>query len=175
MLHNSETWDLVTVNRDKTGLFHRRGDDVPRNLYHIVVEVWTVIDNHMILMTQRHKDKPWGLLWECTGGSILTGETSLQGAIREVREEIGLAVTEGNLELVYNYIGDDSIYDVYVNYSTKEEVQNIVMEEYEVIDYKIISISDFYAMLERNEIIPKLSYFSDLIRNGKIRLTIAST
>jgi 8-oxo-dGTP pyrophosphatase MutT (NUDIX family) len=29
-------------------------------------------------------------MWECVGGSVLKGENSLQGAIREVKEEVGI-------------------------------------------------------------------------------------
>ena len=29
-------------------------------------------------------------MWECVGGSVLMGENSLDGALREVKEEVGL-------------------------------------------------------------------------------------
>ena len=29
-------------------------------------------------------------MWECSGGSILAGETSLEGIIRELKEELGI-------------------------------------------------------------------------------------
>ena len=43
-------------------------------------------DEGKILISQRagHR-KRYPLMWECNGGSILAGETSLEGVIREVK------------------------------------------------------------------------------------------
>lgn len=38
-------------------------------------------------------------MWEATGGSILQGESSLDGAIREVREELGIDISKNFLEV----------------------------------------------------------------------------
>ncbi len=57
-----ENWDLYTKERKKTDLVHTRGNKIPDNYYHIVVEIWTIIDKNKILLTQRHPNKPFGLL-----------------------------------------------------------------------------------------------------------------
>lgn len=46
-------------------------------------------------------EKQYPLYWECTGGSVFSGETSLQGAIREVKEELGILLTPGSEKLIY--------------------------------------------------------------------------
>lgn len=43
-----------------------------------------------LLRTQLHPDKPYGLVWEMNSGPVLAGETSRDGAARELREEAGL-------------------------------------------------------------------------------------
>jgi 8-oxo-dGTP pyrophosphatase MutT (NUDIX family) len=35
-------------------------------------------------------------MWECVGGSVVKGEESLQGAIREVKEEVGVDLELSN-------------------------------------------------------------------------------
>lgn len=65
-----ELWDLYKKDRKKTDLLHTRGNKIPDNYYHIVVEIWTIINNKEILLTQRHPDKPFGLLWECTNKDL---------------------------------------------------------------------------------------------------------
>jgi 8-oxo-dGTP pyrophosphatase MutT (NUDIX family) len=39
-------------------------------------------------------------LWELPGGSLDFGETPLQAAVREISEETGISIPEGNLKLV---------------------------------------------------------------------------
>ena len=86
-----EKWDLYTKYREKTGKEHIRGQMIPEGFYHLVVHVW--IRNHRgeYLISQRSASRPtFPLMWECVGGSVLKGESSIDGALREVKEEVGL-------------------------------------------------------------------------------------
>lgn len=47
-----------------------------------------------ILLSKRAEHKKHGLMWECSGGSILAEETSLDGVLREVKEELGIQFTK---------------------------------------------------------------------------------
>lgn len=38
----------------------------------------------------RRKQALLPLMWECVGGSVLRGESSVDGAVREVKEEVGI-------------------------------------------------------------------------------------
>ena len=169
-----EEWDLYTRERARTGLVHCRGDEMPKGLYHIVVEVWTIVDHERVLLTQRHPDKPFGLLWECTGGSILRNEDSVEGAIREVREEIGIDTREADLEKVFEYVGEDCIYDVYVTYQDEGCLKRMKLQEEEVVDVKCVSYDEFKDLLMENDVVPKLAYFTELVKNGSICLEPAS-
>ena len=62
-----------------------------------------------ILLLQRHPLKPEGGTWCVAGGKVDAGETPLQAAIRETREEIG--VTVEHLEHIGTY------YVQYQNYA----------------------------------------------------------
>lgn len=43
------------------------------------------------LISQRSANRPtYPLMWECVGGSVVKGEDSLLGAIRETKEEVGV-------------------------------------------------------------------------------------
>ena len=46
------------------------------------------------MISKRASWKKYGGLWECNGGSILAGETSLEGILRELKEELGISFTE---------------------------------------------------------------------------------
>ena len=62
--------------------------------YHIVVTGIIFNTKREILISKRARWKKYGGLWECNSGSILAGETSLEGIIRELKEELGIAFTE---------------------------------------------------------------------------------
>lgn len=111
-----ELWDLYNQERQKTGIHHVRGQPIPQGLYHLVVSIWIVNSRGEYLMSQRHPNKPYPKCWECTGGSVLAGESSLQGAVREVREELGLTLDIDRARLIYQTRRDASqdFYDVWL-------------------------------------------------------------
>ena len=85
-----ELWDAVDREGRPLGFDLVRGVPVPEGAYHLVVEIYAVTHDGRVLVTQRHPDKPWGLHWEVTGGSVVKGESPLAGARRELREETGI-------------------------------------------------------------------------------------
>ncbi|MED4554797.1 NUDIX domain-containing protein [Lysinibacillus capsici] len=64
------------------------------------MHIWIRNNKGEFLLTKRHPNKHYPHLWECPGGSIVTGESSLDGAIREVEEEIGISLLRTNGQLV---------------------------------------------------------------------------
>lgn len=88
---DAEIWDLYDENRVLLGKEHIRGEQMPIDGYHLVVHVWIKNSKGEYLISQRSANRPtYPLLWECVGGSVVKGEDSLQGAIRETKEEVGV-------------------------------------------------------------------------------------
>lgn len=86
-----EKWDLYTKYREKSGLECIRGEEIGEGLYHLTVHVWIRNSRGEYLISRRSADRPtFPLMWECVGGAVLKGESSLEGALREVKEEVGL-------------------------------------------------------------------------------------
>lgn len=86
-----EKWDLYNEKRELIGTDHMRGNKISHHAYHLVVHVWIKNKNGQFLISQRAGNRPrFPFMWESVGGSVLKGETSLQGAIREAREEVGI-------------------------------------------------------------------------------------
>ena len=101
-----ELWDLYNERRELTGREHIRGEAVPDGYYHLVVHIWIRNRKGEYLISQRGADRPTHpLKWECVGGSVLKGEDSLRGALREVREEVGLSLPREDGKLVCSMIG----------------------------------------------------------------------
>ena len=97
-----EVWDLYNSDRVIIGE-HIRGNKLPENGYHVVVHVWIKNSEGKYLISQRSKSRPtFPLMWECVGGSVLKGESSLQGALREVKEEVGITLSEESGNIVFS-------------------------------------------------------------------------
>lgn len=86
-----EVWDLYSENRELLGKDHIRGSQLPADCYHLVVHVWIRNSKGEYLVSQRSAGRPtFPLMWECVDGSVMKGENSLQGAVREAKEEVGV-------------------------------------------------------------------------------------
>ena len=87
-----EIFDLYDPHRRPTGETMVRGTPVPWGRYRQVVHVCIFNENGEMLIQQRQSFKDgWPGLWDVSvGGSVVSGETSAQGARRELREELGL-------------------------------------------------------------------------------------
>lgn len=71
-----------------------------------MVHVWIRNSKGEYLISQRSADRPTSpLMWECVGGSVIKGENSLAGAIRETQEEVGLSLSPESGKLVYSVVG----------------------------------------------------------------------
>ena len=88
---DAEIWGLYNENRELLGKEHVRGEQLPIDGYHLVVHVWIRNSKGQYLISQRSANRPTNpLMWECVDGSVVKGEDSLQGVLREVKEEVGI-------------------------------------------------------------------------------------
>ena len=87
-----ELWDAYDRDGNKTGGTLVRGEPVPEGLYHLVCGVLVKHVDGDYLLTKRALTKStWPGYYEASvGGSVLQGETSLEGAKRELYEETGI-------------------------------------------------------------------------------------
>lgn len=88
-----EYWDLYDYRGNKKKKIAIRGTKLNNDDFHLVVNAWILNDKGEFLITQRSANKSHPLMWECTGGSAILGESSIDAAIREVKEELGIDVS----------------------------------------------------------------------------------
>lgn len=102
---DAEIWDLYDENRKFLGKDHVRGEQLPIDGYHLVVHVWIRNSKGEYLISQRSANRPtFPLMWECVGGSVVKGENSLQGAIRETKEEVGIELNSEDGQVLFTQI-----------------------------------------------------------------------
>ncbi|PMC33898.1 DNA mismatch repair protein MutT [Bacillus sp. UMB0899] len=156
-----ELWDLYDFNRKKINKTHKRGIPLLEGEYHIVVHVWIRNKKGEILVTKRHPDKTHPNLWECTGGSILAGEESLEGALREVKEEIGIDLIKLNGKLVRSERRENNFCDIWV-FEQTFDLSGAMLQHDEVIDIKWVNKSELDSMYDSGLIVPTLSYYKEI-------------
>ncbi len=88
-----ELWDAYDKDCNKIeGVTLVRGKDVPDGMFHLVSDVIVRHTDGEYLLMQRDPRKQYGGMWEATaGGSAFAGETAYECAVRELREETGIA------------------------------------------------------------------------------------
>ena len=90
-----EFWDVYDKNRRPKGYKIMRGGDrrLGKDEYHLTCHVCLFSTDGRMLIQKRADFKGlWGGLWDITaGGSVLAGETTREGAARELFEEIGVS------------------------------------------------------------------------------------
>ena len=146
-----ELWDAYDREGNPLGFDLVRGEPVPENVYHLVAEILAVTIDGRVLITKRHPEKAWGGYWEYTAGGVVKGETPIQGALRELREETGIVVSEEDLHPVYVDArpGIDrlsTIYHSFVVFFDLDE-QTIRLQEGETVDYELQPYEEFKRAL----------------------------
>ncbi len=140
--------DLYDINRMPTGEKVLRGEKIPAGRYYLAMEFITVNPEiHKILVTRRSFDKSSGGLWEFTGGGVQTGETTLDTAVREAGEEIGVKASKEDFEFLYTLQRRNYFMDFYLLKQTRK-IEEYTLQAEEVIDAKYVTPSELEKMIE---------------------------
>ncbi|MCO4465683.1 putative Nudix hydrolase [Streptococcus infantarius subsp. infantarius] len=142
-----ELWDAYDAHLNVIGgQVLVRGKKIPKGVYHLVSEVIVRHQDGTYLLTQRDSRKNLGGMWEATaGGSALQGESPLECAKRELREETGI-VTGDFVEVGRVLHQRHQTY--YVNYQCITDVDkaSIVLQEGETSAYKWVTAEELRQM-----------------------------
>lgn len=158
----AEIWDIYDEKRNKTGRYAIRDvDKLKEGEYHIIVAALIMNSKKEILTTKRaatKKSEP--LKWELTGGAVVAGETSLEGVLRELKEEIGLTFTPKDATLLTTIAKHSTPADFKDTWLFKKDVkiEDIEFADREVTDAKWVTIDEFLEMKEKGEVISTIDF-----------------
>lgn len=171
-----ETWDVYDKYRRKTGDTHERGFNMKEGDYHIVVHVW-IVNSHgdFLIQKRQHDKKGWAGMWDCAAaGSAILGDSSMDAAIRETKEEIGLDIKSKELEPLFTVKFSRGFDD---HWLVRKDVnlKDLALQQEEVEDVKWATIDEINQMVEDLEFIPFpfLDRLYEII-NSNIRLQKAT-
>ncbi len=159
-----EYLDIYNEKKELTGKTierHESRDNLLENEYFLFEQAWIINSSGKILLTRRSPTKKYAGFWEPTSGHVKTGESSLDGIKRELKEEIGVEVSDNELTQITSFIDKKSIKEVWI---VKKDilVENLKFADDEVSDAKYVTIEEFKEMLKNNETFNNLRYFIEL-------------
>ena len=144
----AEIWDLVDKDGNYLDAKWQRGDPnkIPEGVYHPCVEVWVKI-NDKILITQRHPQKSEGLKYDIPGGAVVSGESILEGAVRELCEEVGRSVPADKLKLLGTTVNGDVYAASYL--LTLDALPELTLQSTEVVGYMLVTQEKLEEMTDQ--------------------------
>ena len=155
-----ELWDIYDSSRNPTGRTAPRGPLCIGD-YHLVVEIWLMNREGHLLVTRRHPDRSWGNYWECTHGSALAGETSIQAAVREVREEVGILLDPKDGILLDSAREDRWFRDVWF-FQGDFDFNRLTLQHEEIAEARVITREVYEKMARELLFVPTMPDFYKL-------------
>lgn len=161
----AEYWDLFDENRHYLGITHKRGDVIPDGMYHLVVHAWIMDKSGHFLISQRQRGRTDELLWERTGGSVLAGETSIEGALREIQEELGIDLHNSQHFFIKSE-KREKYHDFFDSWLFL--VDNMLISckpnNSEVLTWKWVSLDDLIRLRKEKQLVKSSKYFEEVYR-----------
>lgn len=153
---NEEMWDACDRDENLLGYTIPRSmaKALPEGVYHSIVMVYVIMPDGRLLTTQRAKNKTNPLKWEVTGGSVLAGETPIEGAVRELNEETGIECDESQIRELYK-CADDKRHGIYhIFLVSLKEMADIHLQFGETMDYQFLSYEEFKNLVKSDRFLP---------------------
>ena len=156
-----ELWDIYDEKRNKTGRFAQRGPNaLKEGEYHIIVVGIIINSKNELLISKRASHKKHPLMWEFTAGSLLAGEESRQGVLRELKEELGVKF-ELEDAIYFKEIRRDEypsdFKDMWL-FQKDINIKDLTFPDGEATEAKWVTIEQFMQMVQNEEIIPHIDF-----------------
>lgn len=181
-----EPIDVLDENGNPTGRITTNEEAHAQGLWHRVAHVWMYNRKGEVVLQKRSPHKETSpSLWDISAaGHIRAGESPIEGALRELKEELGIAVSPGLLKKIMvrktdsrharTHLHTREFAHVYILlYNAAIEVSKLQSEEVECIKY--VSIVDFRRDLSDPEksklFVPHGAYYFDVLSAIQLRMS----
>lgn len=105
--------------------------------------VWIINDNDELLIQQRLSTaKKCPNMWETTSGGAVSGDNAVSGALRELKEELGIKASRDDLKFIGSYARINDYVEVFL-LKSNIDISSLKLQKDEVQSAKWISIPDF--------------------------------
>lgn len=146
-----EKRDLYDKDRNLTGKTIYKGEDVPEGSYIVVVLAYIQNSEGKFLIQKRSSRKNG--LYAATGGHPKSGESSIEGIITEIKEEIGLDVKPEALQLYYGGRSESErvFWDDYCIKMDIDDISKLELQEEEVESLHWFSAEEIHELMREGK------------------------
>lgn len=130
--------------------------------FKLSVHTWLLNSRGELLIQKRNENlKRNPGKWAFTGGAVDTNETSLEGAIREVKEEIGIDIKDDEIEYLLSFKREKGFVDVWL---VKKDIviDELVLQKEEVSEAKWVSLNELIKLAESGEMVASINLYLDI-------------
>lgn len=103
-------------------------------------------------------------MWSQTGGAVDEGETTLQAALRECKEELGIDINPNNIELVMTFKRKFDFVDVWL-VKQDIDISELVLQEDEVADVKWATVEEIRDLMKSDKLAKSIDIYFDMFIN----------
>ena len=133
--------------------------------YRQSVHTWIMNSKGEFLIQKRSPNKKtFPNMWSQTGGGVDEGETTLQAALRECNEELGISIDLNNIELILSFKRKFDFVDVWL-VKQDIDISNIVLQEEEVSEVKWSSIDEIRELMKTDKLAKSIEIYFDMFIN----------
>lgn len=119
--------------------------------YRLSCFVFTLNDKDELLIQQRTQTaKHCPNMWEVTSGGAIAGDDAVEGAIRELKEELNIEVKKEELKFIGNYVRVNDYVEVFL-LKKNIKIEDLTLQKEEVQDVKWETISEFEKLIKEEK------------------------
>ena len=133
--------------------------------YRQSVHVWIQNSKGEFLIQKRSPNKTnFPNMWSQTGGGVEEGEITLQAALRECKEELGIDINIKHIELILSFKRKYDFVDVWL-VRENIDISNLVLQEEEVSDVKWATIDEIRTLMKSSKLAKSIDIYFDMFIN----------
>ena len=164
-----EYFDVLDKEGKMTGIkklrreVHRDGD------WHKTIHIWIINETGDILLQRRcaNKDSHSNMLDISCAGHLTSGDDSLTGVLRELKEELNLDVTKNELKFIKTLTKSERISDSFIDnefndlyfLETNKKIEDMKYQKEEISEIIYVPYKEFKKMVN--------SYNKELLRHDE--------
>lgn len=149
-----ERWDVFDQDNRPTGRIVDKRQGLRPGEYRRIVELWIRGADGRYLIQQRSRNKKiFPGMWYCSvSGAVQSGETPMEAAQRETREELGFGLNPERAE-PYKIISEDAAHFYIWLFRQEIDTEQLVLEPAEVAAVQWASRETIETMIEEGSFI----------------------